>query len=196
MVYSLDVVRADWPRQSDGERDVREKRRHNISTYGERLFGYAVHLTRDRTLSEDLVQETMAKALAAARVPKDEPAVRAWLFRILRNAYIDLARRERLVELSAEPPEPPDGGLDQPYDDRLVNVLTVRMAIAKLAPSHREIIALIDIAGFNYAETARFLGLPDGTVMSRISRARRALARIIGDTNLHALPMRRAGARR
>jgi len=71
-----------------------------------------------------------------------------------------------------------------------VNALTVRFALEKLKPGQREIIGLIDIAGFSYAEAAALLEVPDGTIMSRISRARKNLADAIVDTNIVPMPRR------
>ena len=81
-------------------------------------------------------------------------------------------------------------------DERFITVLTVKLGMAKLPRRQREIIALIDIAGLSYAETARFLDVPVGTVMSRVSRARRMLLEAIGSSNVQALPVKRKMERR
>jgi RNA polymerase sigma-70 factor (ECF subfamily) len=70
-------------------------------------------------------------------------------------------------------------------------VLTVRLELEKLPREKREIIILIDFVGLSYAETAELLDVPVGTVMSRISRARRMLLDAIGTSNVHELPVRR-----
>jgi RNA polymerase sigma-70 factor (ECF subfamily) len=125
--------------------------------------------------ARDLVQEAAARALAARNVPSDIPAYRAWVFRIVRNAAID--------ELRAQAPrkyELPDVPADLwRFDDACIAKITVEQGLAGIAPVHREIIALIDIAGFSYAESADMLGIPVGTVMSRIARARAALLQTI-----------------
>ncbi len=76
-------------------------------------------------------------------------------------------------------------------DERLITILTVKHAMAKLDRNQREIIALIDIAGFSYAETAQLLDVPVGTVMSRISRARRVLLEAVGASNIHEFPIKK-----
>jgi len=76
-------------------------------------------------------------------------------------------------------------------DERLITVLTVKLEMAKLPRRQREIIALIDIVGFSYAEAAQLLDVPTGTVMSRISRARRMLLDAIGSSNIHELPVKK-----
>jgi len=129
----------------------------------------------------------VARSLAARRVPDDPSAYRAWMFRIVRNAAIDELRRNRL-ESTIEPMVP---AVDLwRYDDAHVAKLTVEQGLAVLAPAHREIIALIDIAGFSYAEAAELLGLPDGTIMSRIARAREALLAAIDVSTIRVLKAR------
>jgi RNA polymerase sigma-70 factor (ECF subfamily) len=79
-------------------------------------------------------------------------------------------------------------------DERFISGLDVRLQMARLAAHHREILALIDLAGLSYAETAEILDVPVGTVMSRVSRARRALLAAIDQTNMR--PFGAAGKRR
>jgi RNA polymerase sigma-70 factor (ECF subfamily) len=124
----------------------------------------------DVDAARDLVQEAATRALGAGRVPADAPAYRAWMFRIVRNAALDELRRMRVMPSEEAPP------VDLwRFDNACIAKITVEQGLATLAAQHREVIALIDIAGFSYAETADVLGVPIGTVMSRITRARNAL---------------------
>lgn len=152
------------------------RHRHRLEPYLQRLFGYAYSLVHSADAAEDLVQNAMVKALAARSVPHDEPAYRAWLFRILRNAYVDDARRKANRDQIISPGhlEEETGGQ---YGSEMqeVNALAVRIAFAELPVIHREIIGAIDIAGLSYAEAAVLLDVPEGTIMSRISRARSVL---------------------
>lgn len=166
--------------------------RQRIVPYLPRLFGYALSLTLDRDVARDLVQECAVKALRARRMPESEAAFRAWLFTIVRNAFLDQNRREARydavhVELEADDTLMPQISLSH-HDDGLINVITVRNALKQLSSDHREVVALIDISGFSYEEAAGLLGIPLGTVMSRLSRARRALIEIISESNVHMLP--------
>jgi RNA polymerase sigma-70 factor (ECF subfamily) len=137
-----------------------------------RLVAFARALVGDMELARELVQEAAARAIAARRVPQDTPAYRAWMFRIVRNAAIDELRRLR----PARPPEPVVAAADLwHFDDARIAKITVEQGLASLEAAQREIIALVDIAGFSYAEAADILAAPIGTVMSRISRARLAL---------------------
>lgn len=166
-----------------------------IEGHEDRLYGFAFALTNDAVLSEDLVQETLTRALTAKRVPDDAPAVRAWLFRILRNAVIDLRRRHSEDLLDDKPGETPLSAVDWGFADRVINQLTVRTAYDRLSGAQREIIALVDVAGMSYAEAAQILEIPVGTVMSRISRARTALAAAIERGNIRPLRQRNGRSR-
>lgn len=154
-----------------------------------RLYGYAFSLCGDRDRAKDLVQDCAAKALAARSVPGVRSAYRAWLFKILRNTFID---RNRSLGVRANwlrtEPLATDPGEYWLTDERLINVITFKMELSRLPHGHREIIGLIDIAGLSYAEASQALDVPVGTVMSRISRARAALIRAIGAGNVRVLP--------
>ena len=156
-----------------------------LSHYLPRLFGYAVSLTRDDDQARDLVQECALRALKARAVPTDEAAYRAWLFTILRNAATDARRRRRgeTVPVEAEAEIGDVWGFDHGY----IATVTVRQGLRRLSDNAREIIALIDIVGFSYAEAAALLGVPIGTIMSRLSRARQMLLHTIAQTSVRPL---------
>lgn len=172
-----------------GRSPVAAAQRSRIERYLGRLHGYAHSLCGDADEARDLVQNCALKALTARAEPPDEAAYRAWLFRILRNGFLDQVRRNRVREQLA--PKLADVTVPGEYwaaADRLISVLTVKRELARLPEAHREIIGLIDIAGLSYAEAAEALDVPAGTVMSRIGRARAALIAAIGDGNLRVLP--------
>lgn len=171
--------------------------RGRLQDQAARLYGYAMALTRNPEDAEDLVQETFIKAMTADRHPTDAAAFRAWLFRILRNLFLDqrrwAARAEayrQAVRDAASNGELSDATHPGRKDAAAITILTVRFGLMKLAPHQREILALIDVAGFSYAETADLLDVPIGTVMSRISRARAQLIAAIDDSNIVPLPTR------
>lgn len=170
--------------------------RQRLECYRDRLYGYAISLTQDPDLSRDLVQECALKALSAKKVPQDEPAFRAWLFRILRNAFLDhLRAANKLADFTHDETEELDPGVWS-AEERMVDAVTVRVALAALPTGQRDIIALIDIAGLRYAEAALLLGVPVGTVMSRVSRARQALLLRISGSNVTPLKSAQGGRRR
>ena len=147
-----------------------------------RLYAFARTMLGDPDAARDLVQEAASRALAASRVPGDPPAYRAWLFRIVRNAAVDELRRKR----QAAPEDFAEANL-WGFDDARIAKITVEQGLAVLAPTHREIICLIDIAGFSYGEAAELLQVPVGTIMSRIARARGALLAAIEASSVRPL---------
>lgn len=150
-----------------------------------RLFAFGLTMLGDADAARDLVQEAAARALAATRVPDEAPAYRAWMFRIARNAALDEIRRKQQTVAADHTP------VDLwHYDDRRIAKITVDQGLATLAPPHREIISLIDIAGFSYGEAAELLGVPAGTIMSRIARARSALLAAIEASSIQPLKSR------
>ena len=105
----------------------------------------------------------------------------------MRNRHIDLCRRAgRTPEVGVPADDVPVGEVWD-CDSALINTITVRGGMHRLSGAHREIIALVDIAGFSYLEAARLLDVPAGTVMSRISRAREALLREVATSNVRPL---------
>jgi len=151
-------------------------KQQRFEPYQGRLFGFALAISGDRDVASDLVHDCIVRVMTARNVPADEAAYRAWLFTILRNLWRDQLRashRGPSVELDnvAEVDFSP-----QPMEQVVVNAVAVRQAFDQLEPDHRDVLAVVDIGGFTYGEAARILSIPQGTVMSRVSRARAALA--------------------
>jgi RNA polymerase sigma-70 factor (ECF subfamily) len=161
-----------------------------IEPYLSRLYGYALSLTENPQDAMDLVQECAARAISARRVPQDESAYRAWLFRILRNRFIDDCRRSRHAPEALDDPDEDNGAAATWHgESALISSITVKMGLKRLPQIQRDIIALVDIAGLSYSEAAALLKIPEGTVMSRLSRARRILLGYIATDNVHPFPM-------
>jgi RNA polymerase sigma-70 factor (ECF subfamily) len=139
-----------------------------------KLYRVAYSWCRNPALADDLVQETLIKALQKSSQLRDPNAGQAWLFTILNNCFRDHFRRLREtddidnVTLISE---------DSPEDDnvRLETVQKVRNAIAGLSAGKRQVVTLVDLEGFSYIEVATILSIPVGTVMSRLCRARNEL---------------------
>jgi RNA polymerase sigma-70 factor (ECF subfamily) len=144
------------------------------------LYGYAMTLTRDKTEAEDLVQETYLRAVKAANQPAPEGNLKAWLFVIMRNVWLNVMRHKhngpRIFELDGD--EQTSGTANDATSNPHVVYLRklerqqVHDAIAELPDAYREIVLLRDIEGFSYHEIATVLDCPAGTVMSRLGRAR------------------------
>jgi RNA polymerase sigma-70 factor (ECF subfamily) len=167
--------------------------RRRIENYIPRLYGYAFSLSGDVHDAHDLVQETAVKALKSARVPDDVPAYRAWLFKILRNTWLDVLRRRsrRLAVVENDPDYEAIGTPVWAHDDSLISSLTVKRCLTKLSPAHREVLGLVDVSGFSYSEAAVILDLPVGTVTSRVTRARNAMLAHLASGNVHQFPTNR-----
>ncbi|HEV8277652.1 MAG TPA: RNA polymerase sigma factor [Streptosporangiaceae bacterium] len=150
------------------------------------LFALARRLTGGRGQAEDLVQETYLHAYRAwaRQRPRD---VRAWLVTICLNLARSEARRRAAhpETLTPDPPAAPDGG--DVADDalRALTAVLVHRALAALSEEQRLAVTLVDLCGFTSAQAARVLGCPRGTVLSRVHRGRKALARLLaGDPRL------------
>ena len=144
-----------------------------MRAYSAELYRYGYWLCRDRFVAEDLVQETFARAWSARASLRDDRAVRAWLYTILRNEHARLHEKKRL--------DFDDGqDLDALEDQRLRSVsadLEMRQALHVLPESYREPLLLQVIGGFSCDEIAAMMNLTPGAVMTRLTRARQVLRR-------------------
>jgi RNA polymerase sigma-70 factor, ECF subfamily len=158
----------------DGERSVREGILATIPS----LRAFAISLSGNVDRADDLVQETLLRALA--NIDSFEPGTNlpAWLFTILRNLFrSEYRKRRREVEDS-------DGRFAEtlkthPEQNSHVEFQEFQQALAKLPPDQREALILIGASGFSYEETAEICGCAVGTVKSRVNRARVKLAELL-----------------
>jgi len=154
------------------------------------LLAYATSLSQDSAEAEDLAHDAVVRALQSGSAPRKIADLRPWMFRIVKNLFIDEKRKERVQrEFSIAQSRLSDIGPAQASDP--VEALMVRQAYAKLAPRDREILCLVDILGLTYAQAAAVIDVPVGTVMSRVSRARRAMIERMGETNVRPIGKRR-----
>ncbi len=122
------------------------------------------------------MQQSALHALSARESPQDEKAALAWLFKVVRNVWIDQTRRRAVRSHEAFEQE---GQETWCFDDDLITMVAVRQALDALCTADRQVITLVDVEGRTYREAAIILGVPTGTVMSRLHRARsRMLAAI------------------
>jgi len=145
------------------------------------LYNFAHWMTQNREEAEDLVQETYAKALKGFSSFRVGTNFRAWMFRILRNTF--LTSRTGLKATSTVPLEPEEGGVELAVENTTPETILldrssqelVRGALDQLPVNFREILLLCEVEEMSYQEMAETLSIPMGTVMSRLSRARKAL---------------------
>lgn len=170
--------------------EERERFSALVSQHLDGLFGASLRLTRNRTKAEDLLQEMFLRAWRSFHTFRPGTNVRAWLYRILMNAYIDGYRKsEREPEvvdhedvdefyLYSKVHESEDFRRAGNPEEVLLNNLMdadVKGALQSLPEAFRNVVILADIEGFSYKEIAEILGIPIGTVMSRLHRGRRQL---------------------
>lgn len=142
-----------------------------------RLRRFARWLTRDADSADDLVQATLERALVRWGSRRNDTALRAWLFSIAYRQFIDDKRRVRrhalMLELLGR-----SAPAEQPSVEREVVAQSVVQALEQLPDEQRHLLLWVSVEGLSYREVADLLGVPIGTVMSRLSRARTALRRL------------------
>jgi RNA polymerase sigma-70 factor (ECF subfamily) len=146
------------------------------------LRRFAISLSRARDTADDLVQMTVERAFASRA--SFDPATRldAWLFRILRNAWYDMVRRTKTRGTEIDIADAPDAMIvdgEKTVETSLM-LKSAGVAIGNLPADQREVILLICVEELSYKEAAETLGIPIGTVMSRLSRARIAISQALG----------------
>jgi RNA polymerase sigma-70 factor (ECF subfamily) len=143
------------------------------------LRRYALALTGSRFEAEDLVQETLTRAIAAASGFRKGGNLRGWLFTIMHNAFVSGVRARRAAEreMGDHLPEPSQA----PTQLHRLEVRDVLARLARLPEAQRAALVLIALEDFSYSEAARVLGVPLGTLMSRLARGREALRRAMSE---------------
>jgi RNA polymerase sigma-70 factor (ECF subfamily) len=143
------------------------------------LRAFARSLAHNPAQADDLVQDTLVKALA--NVDRFEPGtnLRAWLFTILRNHYYSQLRKAKREVEDAEGRFAARIAV-RPEQDGSVDLEDFKVAFAQLAPDHREVLTLVGASGCSYEEAAQICGCAVGTIKSRVNRARKKLSDLLG----------------
>ena len=164
----------------------------DVAPFLDSLYGAALRMTRNPADAEDLVQEATLKAFAAFDSFTEGTNLKAWLFRILTNTYINQYRKKQRAPLHTSADELTDGELHEVGENlgmrsaeaeamaRLADGEIVD-ALAALPEDFRMAVYLVDIEGFSYKEAAEIMETPVGTVMSRLSRGRKQLRDLLRD---------------
>jgi len=144
-----------------------------------RLRRYARALTRSADRADDLVQETLLRAVAKAHLWQQGTDIRAWLFTIMHNQYVNMVRRAIREEATIDIEQMSSSlvATTDPTASRQLREL--ERALGRLPGDQREVILLVGLEGLSYEAAAQILGVPVGTVRSRLSRGRDALRRLM-----------------
>ena len=165
-------------------RGDREAYRELVSRHHQRVYGYLRRLGAEASLAEDLTQETYAKAWRRIGTLRQSSSLRSWLLTIARNEFLQWVRVERPeVRPLDEVPEEADDGPDVERGlERSERDCALRKAVGRLQPDLQETVALHYFQDLSFREVAAVLGVPPGTVKSRINRALRSLRTLLEST--------------
>jgi RNA polymerase sigma-70 factor (ECF subfamily) len=173
---------------------AKEKFTADAMQYAPQLFSTALRMTRNRSDAEDLVQETYIKGWRSFHTFQEGTNLRAWLFRIMTNTYINKynAQKRKGTEVELDDVEELFlykrlGSIDQSQlsssaEDQMLELFTdveVKSALEELPEDFRIPVLLSDVDGFSYKEIAEMLEIPIGTVMSRLHRGRKVMQKML-----------------
>lgn len=186
--------RADVDVKNETKEQRRERFEREAMQYVDQLYGGAMRMTRNPADAEDLVQEAYTKAFSSFHQYRPGTNLRAWLFRILTNTYINLYRKRQRQPLESDADQVEDWQMARAAEhtstglrsaetealDRLPDS-DVKNALQEIPEDFRIAVYLADVEGFAYKEIAEILDVPMGTVMSRLHRGRRLLRDLLRD---------------
>jgi RNA polymerase sigma-70 factor (ECF subfamily) len=163
---------------------------HDIEAEIPRLRRYARALTRDVVSADDLVQDCLTRALGKLHLWQEGSDLRAWLFTILHNQYVNHIRRAVREGAAVALNETEPMLSRAPQQGKRLELRDLERAITQLPKEQRSVILLVGLEGMRYEEVAAVLDVPVGTIRSRLSRGREALRRLTGtvpDENAQAV---------
>ena len=188
------VGSAASPEGSD-DAELRERFERDVIPLIPSLYGAALRMTRNKADAEDLVQETYLRAFRGFAGFQEGTNLKAWLYRILTNSFINTYRKKQREPQTVAGPDDIDewylydrlGGrhVEASAENEVLDQIPdadVKQALESLPENFRLAVLLADVEGFSYKEIADIMEVPIGTVMSRLHRGRKALERALWDT--------------
>jgi RNA polymerase sigma-70 factor (ECF subfamily) len=185
-------ARSGAPAETDAER--RQRFESDALEYIDQLYAAGMRMTRNPADAEDLVQETYTKAYSSFHQFTPGTNLKAWLYRILTNTYINNYRKRQRQPQFSEGADVEDWQLARAESHTSTGLKSAEMvalenlpdsdvkeALSELAPDFRLAVYLADVEGFAYKEIAEIMGTPIGTVMSRLNRGRKQLRNLLHD---------------
>jgi RNA polymerase sigma-70 factor (ECF subfamily) len=161
---------------------------HPIVQHIPRLRRYARALAGDRYAADDLVQDTLERAWNKFHLWRPGSDLRAWLFAIMHNVFVNQMRSRRF-EMEQPMEDPPAQAVRASQSDG-VELADLERALSRLSLEHREVLLLVAVEQMKYDEVSRSLGIPVGTVMSRLSRARERLRQQMDGGGLNVVSLK------
>ena len=152
------------------------------------LRRFARALTGDPALADDLVQDCLERALTKSHLYDASRPLRAWLFTVLRNIHVSGLRRSGRSGIVKTVDDLAEGeGAVPPDQEHHMAATSVTTALERLSPQHREVIVLVGLEEMSYRDVSEILGVPVGTVMSRLSRAREHMRLLLEERGVTGL---------
>ena len=164
--------------------------RAKLESMRPRLYRMAYSWSHNVAIADDIVQDTLIKALKGIGDLRDPAQLHSWLFAILANCWHDHFRKHREMDDIDELEDFHCAHEVTPEDEHARSQLVVRVrnAVAKLPIAQRQVLMLVDLEEFAYAEVAAILAIPVGTVMSRLCRARQTLKQLLSELAPQSVP--------
>ncbi len=153
------------------------------------LKKFAFKLTRNVHDAEDLLQNTLLRAMEKRHLYKDASKLFSWVSKIMYNLFVSGYRRKTKFETQYDPETYIEKQSVEPQQEEKVEMKNVAKAINKLPKKHKEILVMVCVRGMQYAEVSKKKKIPVGTVRSRLFRARENLKNIVNDNNNHAVAL-------
>ncbi len=182
------------PEVPESEAEQRERFERDALQYVDQLYSAAMRMARNPSDAEDLVQEAYTKAYSAFHQYKPGTNLKAWLYRILTNTYINLYRKRQREPLRSSTDTVEDWQMAQAAEHTPTGLRSaeaealdhlpdsdVKEALQSIPEEFRLAVYFTDVEGYSYKEVAEILGIPIGTVMSRLHRGRKQLRELLAD---------------